>query len=136
MAAEVTLSYEPNSSGYGSIRARVSASGFAGATGFAATVDEVQPFLSALAEYPLQSPAKLAIGEFDDGTLIEVVVSPANSRGGLRVDVQLRSDGNRARLVSTSLSTVYPDLEGFRVALTAAIRSGGEATLRGEDTLR
>lgn len=129
--AELRLGYEPNPSGYGSISASVMSMGFSGATMFAVTPEQLRPFLDALGEYPLRHPVKLSIGEFDGKTLIAITVSPSNSRGGLKVDVELRNDCDRNRFVSTSLSTVYPDIEAFRLAFANVIRLGGVAILSG-----
>jgi hypothetical protein len=133
--AELRLGYQPDPTGYGSITASVTSVGFSGATGFAATDDELSPFLEALSQYPLSQPARLSIGEFEDGTLIGIAVSPIDGLGGLRVDVELHDDRDRNRFVSTALRTVYSDLEAFRADFATAIESGGEAVLKGEDFL-
>jgi hypothetical protein len=134
-SGELCLGYEPDSSGYGSIYVSVAAMGFCGDTRYAATEEELRPFVDALARYPLTVPVVLSVGAFDDGNLITIAVAPSDSRGGLRIEVHLRDCRDRGRFVSTSLFTTYPDLEIFRQALTKVIRKGGEAVLNGDKSL-
>lgn len=129
--AELRLSYELDPSGCGGLSASVISKGFSGETSWGVTKDEILPFIDALSKYPLEGSAKLSLGELRYGPVITVVIAPSNSRGGLKVHVELYYDGDRELFVTTNLYTDYSGIEPFRAALLSAVRFGGEAILQG-----
>jgi hypothetical protein len=110
---------------------------FSGRGGFWVQWQEVEKFGQSLRTYPIRSEAPL-LGAWGyepwegDALVIRIEVAPANSRGDLKIGVELADHYERSERVRTSFHTNYPQLEAFSDSIEKLMkRNANEAVLLG-----
>ncbi|MFC3644157.1 hypothetical protein [Aquibium oceanicum] len=110
---------------------------FSGHGGFWIHDQDVRVFGEELSTYPIRPEAPLTVAwgyEMLEGEnlVVGVEIVPENSRGDLRVRVELADYTERSERVRTSFQTTYAELDRFRTAIAALMdRMAEEAILRG-----
>ena len=133
------LSFSPDDDGTGELHALVQADGFAGSGSAWFKVEELEAFCASIGNYPLEQHAHPFIaGGFwsDDGALdrtnLALRISPHNSRGTLRVIVELaeppagNEPGELLRRVITWFTVGYNDLSRFQTAFGRLLSGAAE----------
>lgn len=110
---------------------------FSGHGGFWIHDQDVRAFGEELSTYPIRTEAPLTVAwgyemlEGDD-LIVGVEIVPENSRGDLRVRVELADYMEKSARVRTSFLTTYAELDRFRTAIASLMdRLVEEAILSG-----
>ncbi len=132
--SELRLTFAPDEDGdsYGWLGVNVDADGFTAHASSFIDTRQLSDFLRALGAYPLNSDDGPALVTNIVGDDIQISVVPHNSRGHLRVSVDLSHQGEQlTQTAKISLVYDYSDLEAFRHQLGRVIAGEQiEATLR------
>jgi hypothetical protein len=132
----LSLRFEPDpEDSVGQLFLHVGTASFKGAGFHWVQPDDLVPFATALATYPISAdqPAILRLGYDDcrgDDLILGVHIAPAHGRGHLRVKVEVADLYERDDRLRVSFVTNYSEVDLFRSSLEQISKSGhGKATL-------
>ena len=135
---ELKLTYEFDSGDdFGWLGVEVRTEAFSGRGGFWVQWQDVEEFGRSLRTYPIRSEAPL-LGAWGyepwegDALVVRIEVAPANSRGDLKVSVEVADSYETSQRVRTFFQTNYPQLEAFSGSIERLMkREANEAVLLG-----
>ena len=123
---------------FGRLFLSVATAQFSGKGGFWVQWQDVVSFAESLAVYPMPQGTVISMQwgydmhEGDD-LIQKLEISPADTRGNLKVRFEIADDNHSENRVRGTFLTTYPELELFRLGIERVMKSEvEEATLTGE----